>query len=127
MNFPKTHYLSRPPTAVNNADVIIGLELTDFWGTVNAWIDNGEHGIGINTTRIKPDTKLISISSVELHHQGELPGLPALPGGRRGDGRRRRSDAAGADRGGEGGDSRRSQGRDREARRGRKEGLCRSA
>src|SRR5262245_38004752 len=52
MNFPKTHYLSRPPTAVNNADVIIGLELTDFWATVNAWIDNGEHGIGINTTRI---------------------------------------------------------------------------
>jgi acetolactate synthase I/II/III large subunit len=66
MNFPKTHYLSRPPTAVNNADVIIGLQLTDFWGTVNAWIDNGERGIGINTARIKPDTKLISISSSEL-------------------------------------------------------------
>jgi len=66
MNFPKTHYLSRPPTVVNNADVIIGLELTDFWGTVNAWIDNGERGIGINTSRIKPETKLISISSSEL-------------------------------------------------------------
>jgi thiamine pyrophosphate-dependent acetolactate synthase large subunit-like protein len=66
MNFPKTHYLSRPPTAVNNADVILGLELTDFWGTVNAWIDNGERGIGINTSRIKPETKLISISSSEL-------------------------------------------------------------
>src|SRR5258706_3019101 len=66
MNFPKTHYLGRPPTAVNNADVIIGLEVTDFWGTVNAWIDNGERGIGINTSRIKPETKLISISSSEL-------------------------------------------------------------
>jgi acetolactate synthase-1/2/3 large subunit len=66
MNFPKTHYLSRPPTAVNNADVIIGLELSDFWATVNSYIDNGEHGIGINTTRIKPDTKLISINSSEL-------------------------------------------------------------
>jgi len=30
MNFPRTHYLSAPPTAVNNADVIIGLELSDF-------------------------------------------------------------------------------------------------
>jgi thiamine pyrophosphate-dependent acetolactate synthase large subunit-like protein len=67
MNFPKTHYLSASPTAVANADVIIGLELSDFWATVNAWIDNGEHGIGINTTRIKPDTKLISISAVELN------------------------------------------------------------
>src|SRR5207247_8370115 len=45
---------------------IIGMELSDYWGTVNAFIDNGEHGIGINTTRIKPDTKLISISAVEL-------------------------------------------------------------
>jgi acetolactate synthase I/II/III large subunit len=66
MNFPKTHYLSRPPTVVSNADVVIGLELSDFWAVVNAYIDNGEHGIGINTTRIKPDTKLISINSSEL-------------------------------------------------------------
>jgi acetolactate synthase I/II/III large subunit len=66
MNFPKTHYLSRPPTVVGNADVIIGLELSDFWATVNAYIDNGEHGIGVNTSRIKPETKLISINSSEL-------------------------------------------------------------
>jgi thiamine pyrophosphate-dependent acetolactate synthase large subunit-like protein len=67
MNFPHSHYLKRPPTAVNNADVIIGMELSDYWGTVNAWIDNGEHGIGVNTSKIKPDTKLISISSVDLN------------------------------------------------------------
>jgi len=66
MNFPKTHYLSRPPTVVNNADVVIGMELSDFWGVVNAYIDNGEHGIGINQSKIKPDTKLISINSSEL-------------------------------------------------------------
>ena len=66
MNFPKTHYLSRPPTVIGNADVIIGMELSDFWGVVNAFIDNGQHGIGINTSKIKPDTKLISISSVDL-------------------------------------------------------------
>jgi acetolactate synthase-1/2/3 large subunit len=66
MNFPKTHYLSRPPAVVNNADVIIGLELSDFWGVVNSYFDNGEHGIGVNQPKIKPDTKLISISSVDL-------------------------------------------------------------
>ena len=103
MNFPNTHYLSRPPTAIAQADVILGLELTDFWATVNAYIDNGDaRHRHRQQPRIKPDTKLISISSVELHHQVELPGLPALPGGRRADGGRRRGDAAGADRGGEG-------------------------
>src|SRR5215469_2067028 len=66
MNFPNTHYLRRPPTAVGNADVVIGMELSDYWGTVNAYIDNGEHGIGVNTSKIKPDTKLISINASEL-------------------------------------------------------------
>src|SRR5258706_9399594 len=68
MNFPRTHYLSAPPTAVNNADVIIGLELSDFWATVNSYTDNaGNGGIGTNASRIKSGTKLISISSVELN------------------------------------------------------------
>src|SRR5881296_449209 len=67
MNFPRTHYLNAPPTAVSTADVILGLELSDFWGTVNAYTDNGEHGIGVNSTRIKPGTKLISVSAVELN------------------------------------------------------------
>src|SRR4029077_8461755 len=60
--------LSAPPTAVNNADVILGLELSDFWATVNSYTDNGMNGgIGANGTRIKNGTKLISISSVELN------------------------------------------------------------
>ncbi len=68
MNFPNTHYLSSPPSAVSGADVIIGMELSDFWAVVNAFTDNGEHGgIGTNSTRVKPETKLISISSVELN------------------------------------------------------------
>ena len=67
MNFPKTHHLSGGPAAVANADVIIGMELTDFWNVVNGYVDNGDHGIGFNQTRIKPDTKLISINSVELN------------------------------------------------------------
>src|ERR1700719_4121776 len=67
MNFPSTHYLKRPPTAVGNADVILGMELTDYWGTVNTYFDNGEHGIATNAPKVKPDTKLISISSVDLN------------------------------------------------------------
>jgi thiamine pyrophosphate-dependent acetolactate synthase large subunit-like protein len=68
MNFPKTHYLSAPPTAVGSGDVILGLELSDFWGAVNSFTDNGDNGgVGTNGTRIKTGTKLISISSVELN------------------------------------------------------------
>src|SRR5262245_916831 len=66
MNFPKTHHLTAGPAAVNSADVIIGMELSDFWGVVNGFTDNGERGgVGINRPKIKPSTKLISISSVE--------------------------------------------------------------
>ena len=87
MNFPNTHYLSRPPTVVSKADVIIGMELSDFWAVVNAYIDNGEHGIGINQSKIKPDTKLISISSVELITKSNYQDFQRFQVGRRVDGR----------------------------------------
>jgi len=68
MNFPNTHYLRSAPNVIGRADVIIGLELSDYWGTVNAWIDNGgDDGSGTRESRIKPDTKLISISAVDLN------------------------------------------------------------
>jgi len=66
LNFPKTHHLGRPAAVIGQADVILGLELSDYWATVNAWIDNGEHGHGLQQSRIKPGTKLISINSAEL-------------------------------------------------------------
>lgn len=65
MNFPNTHYLRRPPGVIAQSDLVLGMELSDFWGTVNSYTDNGEHGIGVNATRIKPNTRLISISSVD--------------------------------------------------------------
>ena len=71
MNMPNTHYLNQTASAQNlirNADVIMGLECRDFWNTVNQWIDNGdEHGHGNRESRIKPNTKLITISSMELN------------------------------------------------------------
>jgi thiamine pyrophosphate-dependent acetolactate synthase large subunit-like protein len=67
MNFPKTHYLSRPANIIGQADVIIGMELSDFWGVVNSYTDNGDNGVGFNESKIKPSTKLISINSVDLN------------------------------------------------------------
>jgi thiamine pyrophosphate-dependent acetolactate synthase large subunit-like protein len=69
MNIPTTHYLNqtgRTGPLISNADVIIGLELGDYWATVNAFVDNGHGGLGVNETRIKPGTKLIGISSIAL-------------------------------------------------------------
>ena len=66
LNIPTTHYLSRPASVIPQADVIIGLELTDFWDTVNAYTDNNAHGVGTVRSKIKPGTKLISISTIDL-------------------------------------------------------------
>jgi acetolactate synthase-1/2/3 large subunit len=75
MNFPNTHYLRAANAAaqVRAADVVLGLELTDFWATVNGWVDNGDHdGHGMNETRMNPKAKLIHINSVELNTKANL-------------------------------------------------------
>jgi thiamine pyrophosphate-dependent acetolactate synthase large subunit-like protein len=76
MNFPNTHYLNQSQggqTLIRNADVILGLEVSDFWNTINQWIDNGEnHGHGLQEKRIKPNAKLITISSVDLLTKSNL-------------------------------------------------------
>jgi thiamine pyrophosphate-dependent acetolactate synthase large subunit-like protein len=67
LNFPTTHYLhqtGRGQALIRQADVILGLELSDFWGTVNAYIDNGEN---LRESKIKPGTKLISIGAGDYY------------------------------------------------------------
>src|ERR1700728_3424506 len=66
MNFPNTHPLSRPASVINQADVVIGLELSDYWATVNGFIDNDAEGVGKNVTKVKPGTKLVRISYGDL-------------------------------------------------------------
>src|SRR5258706_2660031 len=64
MNFPNMHPLyARGSAAVSRADVILGLELTDFFGTVNEFIDNTE---AEQSSRIKAGTKLVSIGSGDV-------------------------------------------------------------
>jgi acetolactate synthase I/II/III large subunit len=66
LNFPTTHGLGRPASVIEQADVIIGLELTDYWDTVNKFVDNNAEGVGTITSVIKPGAKLISISTLQL-------------------------------------------------------------
>jgi acetolactate synthase I/II/III large subunit len=66
MNFPTRHALNHSDRArqlVGEADVILGLELTDFWGTVDAYRDQ-LHRTSRPITR--PGVRLVSITSGDL-------------------------------------------------------------
>ena len=81
MNFPSRHPLNQSSDSarqlVANADVILGLELTDFWGTV-------ERGRAIRSCArrgrsSKPGTKLISITAVDLFTKGNYQDFQRYP------------------------------------------------
>jgi len=61
---------------IASADVILGLELTDFWGTVNAYRDQQ-----VRTSRsiTKAGAKLISITAGDLYAKGNMQDLQRYP------------------------------------------------
>jgi len=66
MNFPTRHPLNhteRSRVLVGSADVILGLELTDFWGTVHSYRDQLQR---TSQSITKPGAKLISITAGDL-------------------------------------------------------------
>ncbi len=70
LNFPTRHPLNQTETAhalIPAADVILGLELTDFWGTVHSYRDQLYR---TSKSLIGPRTKLISISAGDLYVKG---------------------------------------------------------
>jgi hypothetical protein len=67
MNFPNTHYLNqtgRRQALIAQADVLLGMELTDYWGVVNAFIDNGDDGGRARASPCSARHQATSISSV---------------------------------------------------------------
>ena len=65
MNMPNTHPLYQMGgAALTRADVVLGLELTDYWGTVNSFSDNVAQNVSPN---VSPDTKLISIGVADIY------------------------------------------------------------
>ncbi len=79
MNFPSRHPLNQTSSVrqlVADADVIIGLELTDFWGTVSTVRD----GLTRTSRSIaKPGTKLISITALDLATKGNYQDFQRYP------------------------------------------------
>lgn len=79
MNFPSRHPLNqseRSRALIGNADVILGLELTDFWGTINNFRDQMER-----TSRpiTKPGAKLISITAGDLFMKSNYQDFQRYP------------------------------------------------
>ena len=70
MNFPTLHPLNhsaRGRELVSTADVILGLEVTDFWGTVHSYRDQLQR---TSQSIIDKNTKLISITANDLYVKG---------------------------------------------------------
>ena len=66
MNFPSRHPLNqsgRARAVVSNADVILGLDLYDFWGVLNSFRDQLERS---SQPIAKSSAKIISINSADL-------------------------------------------------------------
>ncbi len=66
VNFPSRHPLNQSERAaevMGEADVVLGLEVVDFWGAVNAFRDQLYRS---SRSLTKPGTKLISITSGDL-------------------------------------------------------------
>jgi acetolactate synthase-1/2/3 large subunit len=75
LNFPTRHPLNqsdRGRELISNADVILGLEMNDFWGTLHSYRDQ------MNRTSqpiTKPGAKLISITAVDLFSKSNYQDL----------------------------------------------------
>ncbi len=79
MNFPSRHPLNQSESGgqlIANADVILGLELTDFWGTVNAFRDSLHRSA---RSRIRQGTRLISITAVDLFTKSNFQDFQRYP------------------------------------------------
>ena len=79
MNFPTQHPLNMSNggrALIGNADVILGLELTDFWGTVDSFRDSL-----VRTSRplTKPGTKLISVTAGDLFMKSNYQDFQRYP------------------------------------------------
>ncbi|HEV8345129.1 MAG TPA: thiamine pyrophosphate-dependent enzyme [Vicinamibacterales bacterium] len=66
MNFPSRHPLNQSAQSratIGAADLVLGLELTDFWGTVNTFRDQLHRS---SRSILKPGAKTIAISTRDL-------------------------------------------------------------
>jgi acetolactate synthase-1/2/3 large subunit len=79
MNFPSRHPLNqsdRGRAAIMGADVILGLEVTDFYGALHLYRDQIDR---TSTAITMPNAKLISINSSNLYLKGNYQDFQRYP------------------------------------------------
>jgi acetolactate synthase-1/2/3 large subunit len=79
MNFPTRHPLNqteRSRALISDADVILGLELGDFWGTVHSFRDQVHR---TSKPATKSGAKLISITAGDLYTKGNYQDIERYP------------------------------------------------
>lgn len=79
MNFPTRHPLNqtgRADSLIRQADVILGLEMSDFWGSVNEFRDQMRR---TSELLARPGTKLISINADDLYTKSNYQDFDRLP------------------------------------------------
>jgi thiamine pyrophosphate-dependent acetolactate synthase large subunit-like protein len=67
MNFPNQHHLCQSAARnglIDNADVLIGMEVGDFYSTITTASDNVQHS---ERRRLKPGAKLITLGMADLY------------------------------------------------------------
>jgi acetolactate synthase-1/2/3 large subunit len=62
--FPSRHPLRQGGGGIRNADLIVGLDVNDLWGTVNSYLDQQTRSSQLLT---KQGAKLVSITSSDLY------------------------------------------------------------
>lgn len=79
LNFPTRHPLNHTESAhtlLPQADMILGLELSDFWGVVHSYRDQLERTSKLIT---KPGAKFVSISIGDLYVKGNYQDIQRYP------------------------------------------------
>jgi len=79
LNFPTRHPLNHSGhgrIVISTADVILGLELSDFWGTVHSYRDQLQRS---SQSLLDRNTKLISITANDLYIKGNYQDFQRYP------------------------------------------------
>ena len=79
MNFPWRHPLnqsSRGRAVISQADVILGMEMTDFWATLHSYVPHTEYSTRLST---KPGAKRISLTAVDLNFHSNYQDFQRYP------------------------------------------------
>src|SRR6185437_3672379 len=79
MNFPWRHPLnqsSRRRAVISQADVLLGMEMTDFWATTHSFVPHTEY----STRRsVKAGAKVISLTAVDLNFHANYQDFQRYP------------------------------------------------